>query len=146
MGKALLRASDWPALARRLLRFGLVGIASNAVLLAIFIMLGAMAVPAAAAAMIVYVIGVVGTYVLNRNWAFGSRLAHPVLFPRYVGTHAAGAAMQASLQIVFHHWLRFPAIAVQAIGMVVVAALVFFLLHRVVFPIQPSRAATGADG
>jgi putative flippase GtrA len=112
----------------------IVGLVSNLSLLAFFILLLQLRVPATTAAVIIYAIGVAGTYFLNRGWSFSSRRRHSAALWRYVLVHLLGVMTVIALQWVFHYRLGVPATVVQVAAMVLTAGMIFCLLEWVVFP------------
>ena len=119
--------------AGRILRFGLLGSASNLLLLAFFAALFWWGLSAIAASMITYAVGVVGTYLFNRAWVFESTRRHSIAMPSYVVVHGCGAALTAALHWYFHGVLGFPALLVQVFAILLVAAFVFIALEWLIF-------------
>ena len=75
---------------RRLLRFGIVGVASNAALYAAFIVQLQLAMPPLWAAATCYVAGVALSYVGNRAWSFESVAPHRADLPKFLLAHGVG--------------------------------------------------------
>jgi len=93
------------------------------------------------AAALVYAAGMTGTDAVNRAWSFESKRRHGIAVPRYLVVHASGAAVQMSIQFLFHRVLGMSPLLVQAGGMVVVALLVFVLLEFAVFREDSGRSS-----
>src|SRR5262245_20375964 len=81
--------------ASRFVRFCIVGIASNACLLLLFALLVRFGAAPVGASVLVYTIGVAGTYAAQRSWSFRSSVAHLAAGPRFAAVHAIGACTQA---------------------------------------------------
>lgn len=122
IGSVLGRRSCW-----RLIRFGVVGLVSNGLL-----RLASAGLDAVAAAMLVYGIGVLSTYPLNRKWTFGPNARHRTALAFYPMVHGFGAALTAAILFVFNHRLGYSAVLVGC-GAAVAAALSTFGLLHVVF-------------
>ena len=77
---------------RQLARYGLVGLLSNALLFAAYLLLSGAGVGHKLAMSIVYCSGVVITFAFNRSWTFRHDAAAIASFWRYVLTYALGYA------------------------------------------------------
>ncbi len=117
----------------RLVRYGIVGVVSNLCLIALLFLLVRAGVGAVPAAMIVYVLGVAGTYAANKMWSFRSRVSHFKAGPRYVLVHALCAGTVAALQFVGHDRLGIDAVLVQVFAMAIVVLPLFVLMERFAF-------------
>ena len=115
------------------MRFVIVGLISNGVLLALFVVLSYAGAAGAVAALIVYAVGLTGSYVANRAWSFGSARRHQVAVKRYLVAHSIGATFQVSVQCIFHEILGFSAVLVQIGGMAVLVIILFLLFEYYVF-------------
>lgn len=77
---------------RQLMRYGLVGLASNALLYAAYLSLSAAGLGHKLAMTLVYCAGTVITFAFNRSWTFRHDAAAVATFWRYLLTYAAGYA------------------------------------------------------
>ncbi|MBE7369922.1 GtrA family protein [Ramlibacter sp. HM2] len=125
----------WP---RQFARFATVGLVSNAVLYAAYLVLTAAGMGAKLAMTLLYAVGVCQTFVFNKRWTFSFRGPGAPAFSRYAVSYALGYLVQLAILHVFVDRLGFPHQAVQAAAMVQVAVLLF-LLHR--FWVFPAAAA-----
>lgn len=75
---------------RQLMRYGVVGLASNGLLYAVYLLLSAGGMGHKLAMTLMYCAGVAMTFVFNRSWTFRSNTAAAATFCRYVMTYAAG--------------------------------------------------------
>jgi len=116
-----------------LLRFGIVGVASNLLLYAGYLALtyGGAAPKVAMTAM--YVTGVVLTFVVHRDWSF--RVVHrvPGAFSRYLTVYLIGYFVNYVALVILVDHMRLQHQTVQAVLILVVAALVFLLQRKWVF-------------
>lgn len=75
---------------RQLVRYGITGLVSNALLYAVYLLLCAGGAGHKLAMSIVYCAGVIGTFALNRGWTFRHQGAASDTFWRYVLIYAMG--------------------------------------------------------
>jgi putative flippase GtrA len=129
--------------ASRFFRFCLVGLVSNACLLLLFALLVRLGAVPVAASVLVYAIGVAGTYAAQRSWSFRSSVAHLTAGPRFVAAHAIGACTQAILVHLGTARLHVNPTIMQMLAMIVVALLVYTLLLR--FTFNDGRQLTSTD-
>ena len=108
---------------RRLMRFGIVGVASNAALYVVFLLLLQLAVPPLWAAAICYVLGVAVSYTFNRAWSFESRDSHREDLPKFLVAHGVGIVSTIVVLKVLLVWLR-PEIA-QLINIAITAVVIY---------------------
>ena len=127
------------------MRYAIVGGLSNLLLLALFAVALDANIAPTTAALFLYAVGVVGTYLFNRTWSFSSRRRHSASSWRYVLVHLLGVATVIALHWVFHYGLGVPATLVQVAAMVLTAGMIFCLLEWVVFPTDNARAKGSCD-
>jgi putative flippase GtrA len=128
----------------RLLRFGVTGILSNGLLLALFAGLTRLGAPVMAASVLVYGAGVLVSYFVNRNWSFSSSRPHREGAAFYLLTQLFGLMIVLLMQWGLHGLIGLPGIVVQAMAIPVVALLSFVLLEWIVFPRRHSKSIGGA--
>lgn len=76
-----------------------------------------------------YVSGVIATFVANRSWSFGhTGTAHTAFF-RYLVAYVFGCLPNLELLLIGVDYLGFPHLAVQAAA-IIIAALSLFLTHK----------------
>jgi putative flippase GtrA len=118
---------------RQLIRWLIVGVLSNAVLYAIYLLLTAWWLIPAAAMTTVYVLGVLLGFLAHRRWSFEHKGSARPAMVRYVAAYLLGylvnlGGLEAGVRILgIRHEL------VQAVMIVVVAALMFLLQKHYVF-------------
>lgn len=121
----------------RMLRYGVVGVASNGLLYAGYIVLTALGAAPEFASVGLFISGVAGTYVVNRGWSFSSARAHSWTAPRYVATYVSGMFVQVFALGMGHRVFGTPHQLAQAIAMLAAAATIFSLLNFWVFRNHP---------
>lgn len=119
-----------PALRRQFVRFATVGVISNALLYMAYLLLTLfLGLEHKLAMTLVYVAGVILSFVVNRSWSFGhSGVAHAA-FVRYVVANVIGYLLNLALLMLAVDRLNLPHEGVQAVAIVLVAVCTF-LLHR----------------
>ena len=123
----------------RLVRFGITGVISNGLLLALFVALTASGMGAISASVAVYMVGMVSTYFVNRSWSFASARKHREAGIGYAATQLFGLALLLGMQWLLHVRLGIPAVVVQAIAIPCVAGASFILLEWFVFSHATAR-------
>lgn len=91
---------------RRLVRFGIVGLANNLALYLAYLLLLAIAVQPLRAAIICYCVGVCTSYMLNRSWSFESRDVHGEDLPKFLLAHGVGVCSTIIVLNFLLAWLR----------------------------------------
>ncbi|WP_129640880.1 GtrA family protein [Peristeroidobacter agariperforans] len=106
----------------QLVRYGLVGLVSNALLYAAYLLLSDAGLGHKLAMSLVYCVGVIITFALNRSWTFRHDAAAVATFWRYVLTYAAGYIFNlvalwllVDLGRLPHQWAMAALIAVTAV-------------------------------
>lgn len=130
-----------PSTVRQVLRFGLVGLATNAVGFAIYLGLTQLGVPPMLAMSVVYGAGVLQGFWANRRWTFRFQGAGWPALARYCAAYAIGYLINLGSLYVLVERLGHPHAFVQAAMVFVVAALLFVLQRYWVFRAIPARIA-----
>lgn len=125
---------------QQLTRFVIVGLLSNLALFALYLALTDHDVSPIAAMSIIYTVGVVQTYFVNRSWTFEVKNARPVYFGKYVATYAIGYLVNLAILQALSVDLRWPHQWAQGAAIAIVAALVFVLQKAWVFKPSPQLA------
>lgn len=123
---------------RELLRYGIVGVSSNTVLYGCYLLLTYYGMGHKTGATLVYVIGVLQTFLLHRRYTFGSNGSLHDAFVRYLITYLIGYVVSISLLALFVDGLGYPHQYVQAGLVFVIAGLLFSLQKCWVFRKAPS--------
>jgi putative flippase GtrA len=108
-----------------LVRFAVVGVASNVALYLAYVGLTLAGIGPKLAMTICFVAGVLFSFVLNRNWSFKSAGPTGGAFLRYALTYVAGYLLNLGGLLVFVDGWGFPHQIVQACLIAIVAVLMF---------------------
>lgn len=127
---------------RQFARYASVGVASNLTLYLAYLGVTALGMGHKLAMTLLYVTGVVVTFVANRNWSFDhDGLAHKA-FARYVIAYVLGYLLNLGLLWLGVDRLNLPHQDVQAVAVIVVA-ISLFLMHKYwVFTVPALRSPT----
>ena len=118
---------------KQLVRYGLVGIASNLSIYLVYLLITFLGLEAKAAMTLVYFIGATIGFIGNRKWTFDHQGdAHGAAI-RYVIAHALGYLINFLLLLGLVDHLGYPHQLVQAFAIVVVAAFLFVTFKLWVF-------------
>lgn len=120
-------------------KYALIGLGSNLVLYATYLLLTKLGVEHKLAMTLLYWTGVLQTFIFNRNWTFGHRGAMGRPFVRYVLVYLVGYVVNFLALLIFVDHLGYPHQIVQGIMIAVVTVIVFLLQKYWVF------LAHGAD-
>ncbi len=117
----------------RLIRYAVVGLATNLAGYLVYLLVTFAGVGPKVAMTILYGIGAVLSFLGNRQWTFrhAGNIWHSAL--GFVACHAGGYAINLLLLYVFVDLWGFPHQLVQAVAVLVVAAYLFTMLNLVVF-------------
>ena len=126
---------------RAFLRFAIVGLASNAVLFALYVVLTSAGMPHVPAMTLVYVLGVLQTFAANRHWTFGHTGAVGAPLLRYALAYVLGYLLNLTLMLMLVDAMHLPHAWVQGALILVVAVFLFLLQKHWVFRPSPSAAA-----
>ena len=117
----------------QLIRYGLVGVASNAAIYLVYLLLTYLGMEAKSAMTLVYLIGASIGFVGNRKWTFAHRGDSRSAALRYVLAHVFGYMLNFLILYTFvdrfgyaHQW-------VQAAAIIIVAAFLFVIFKYFVF-------------
>ncbi len=91
---------------RRLVRFGIVGLANNLALYLAYLVLLSMTVQPIRAAIFCYCVGVCTSYFLNRTWSFESRDVHSEDLPKFLLAHGVGVCSTIVVLNCLLAWFR----------------------------------------
>lgn len=114
---------------RQFLRYATVGVASNLLLYLAFLGLTAMGMEHKIAMTVLYVSGVLITYLANRDWSFNHNGMTHTAFVRYVIAYVLGYLLNLGLLWFAVDFLHMPHQGVQAVAIVMVA-LSLFVMHK----------------
>jgi putative flippase GtrA len=128
------------------LRYAVVGLASNAVLYAIYIVLTRTGTEPKIAMTLLYLTGVAQTFVFNKRWSFRHSGMHGPAFARYCAAYLLGYVANFLGLVILVDRLGYPHQRVQAVMVVALAVMLFMLQKFWVFrdaPPLPSNKKSG---
>lgn len=117
----------------QLLRFGIVGVTSNGVLYLAYLLLTNTGLGAKTAMSLLYVVGVIQTFVFNKRWSFSHGGTHGPAFIRYCIAYVGGYLLNLLALFVLVDIHGHPHQVVQGILILTLAALMFILQKYWVF-------------
>lgn len=117
-----------------LVRYGLVGLFSNACGYGLYVLVTWAGVPPLVAMSLLYSVGALIGFIGNRKWAFSYEGKALPSLVRYWITHCIGFGLNFSMLYVFADTLGYPHQLVQAVAVFVVAGFLFVMFRFFVFP------------
>ena len=120
----------------QLLRYGIVGLASNALGYALYLGLSYAGLGPKLAMSLLYVLGMLQTFVFNKRWSFRHEGMHGQAFIRYIVTYGIGYFINLLALFVLVDRLGFPHQIVQAVLIVIIALFLFMLQKLWVFRLE----------
>jgi len=130
--------------ANEILRFGVVGLASNALLYLLYLAATAVGVEPKAAVSLIYVVGVLQTFVLNKRWTFQHEGHVRRTAARYWVAYAFSYAANMVLLIIFVDIAGFDHRVVQGVLIAVIGLVLFGLQKYWVFGTLPVGRPSGS--
>jgi len=118
----------------RLVRYGLVGLATNAAGYLVYLIVTWIGLGPKVTMTLLYAVGATMGYFGNRKLAFSYSGPYARSLARYAVAHLAGYGINFALLSVFVDRLHYPHQVVQAAAVFVVAAFLFFAFSFFVFP------------
>ncbi len=118
----------------QLLRFALVGLGSNAVLYLAYLLLTEIGLGHKTAMTLLYILGVLQTFVFNRRWTFRHQGRMPKALLRYLASYGFSYFFNLAMLIIMVDILGLPHQIVQGILILIIAGLLFLLQKYWVFP------------
>ena len=117
----------------QLVRYGVVGVASNAAIYGLYLLITYLGMEAKLAMTLVYLVGATIGFVGNRKWTFEHSGAASGAGLRYVLAHTFGYLLNLTILYVFVDRYGYPHQWVQAAAIVVVAGCLFVIFKFLVF-------------
>jgi putative flippase GtrA len=115
------------------IRYGIVGLVTNAIGYMIYLGVTYATVPPKIAVTILYSLGAMLSFFLNRTWTFGHRGTLTRSGLRFALAHLGGYGLNLVIIIGFHDMLGLPHQAVQAMAIIIVAGYLFVAFRLFVF-------------
>ncbi len=128
---------------RQFVRYAIVGLSSNAVLYLIYLVVTSFGIGHKTAMTLLYPVGILQTFLINRRWTFNHTGRVPVSFFRYVVSYVIGYLINLAALYVLVDAFGLPHQAVQGVLIFVVAGAIFMLQKFWVFSKEkrPAMAA-----
>ena len=126
----------------QLIRYGIVGIVSNALAYLLYLAITVAGIEHKIAMTLVYVMGVAQTFVLNKRWTFRHDGAHKPAFVRYCLSYALGYLVNLLVLYVLVDRLGYAHQIVQGVMIIALAAMLFLLQKFWVFRENISLSTT----
>lgn len=127
-----------------ILRFGAVGLGSNVLLYLLYLAVTAVGVEPKVAVSLIYLVGVLQTFVLNKRWTFQHQGHVRRTATRYWVAYAFSYAANMLLLIIFVDIVGFDHRVVQGVLIAVIGLVLFALQKYWVFRMPPLRRASGS--
>jgi len=116
-----------------LIRYGLVGVASNATIYCVYLLITYLSVQPKTAMTLVYIIGASIGFIGNRKWTFAHRGNATSAALRYVLAHLFGYMLNFLILAAFVDRLGYAHQWIQAAAIIVVAGFLFVIFKYFVF-------------
>lgn len=113
-----------------LIRYGIVGLSTNALLYVLFIVLIRLGLSTVLSAAICYALGITLSYLLNRRWSFESAASHRQDLPRFLFSYGVGFCATMIFISVLTRWLAPEIAQVLNIGLTAVTIYLCLRLFR----------------
>jgi putative flippase GtrA len=120
-------------LATQFSRYAATGVASNIVLYGLYLVATGSGAQPEAAMSLLYLLGVMQTFFVNRAWSFRHCGSPSAALWRYFATYAIGYAVNLAILVLFADFLGLDHRYVQASAIFVIAVLLFFMQRNWVF-------------
>ena len=117
----------------QLIRYGVVGLASNALGYVLYLAITSAGVEHKLAMTLLYAVGVAQSFMFNKRWSFRHGGAHGPAFVRYCIAYAIGYVINLVALIVLVDKGGYPHQVVQGVMILIMAALLFLLQKFWVF-------------
>jgi putative flippase GtrA len=121
------------AVQRQLVRYAIVGVASNLLCYVIYLGLTWLGLGPKLAMTLLYGLGVLQTFIFNKQWTFEHGGAHGTVFFRYCMAYALGYVVNIGALFILVDRLGYPHQVIQGVMILVLAVLLFTLQKFWVF-------------
>lgn len=125
------------------LRYGLVGLSSNIILYLLYLLITTAGVGHKSAMTLLFAIGIILTFILNKRWTFTYHGYLQPAFIKYVAAYSLAYLLNLAALLVFVDLFRFPHQFIQGV-MILTLALMLFLLQKFWVFRSPVTVATRA--
>lgn len=118
---------------RQLIRYGVVGVMSNAAIYFVYLLITYLGVEPKTAMTLVYIIGAAIGFIGNRKWTFAHRGDASSAVIRYILAHLSGYLLNFLILFTFVDRLEYAHQWVQAMAIMIVAGFLFIVFKYFVF-------------
>ena len=118
---------------RQLIRYGLVGVVSNAAIYFVYLLITYLGVEPKTAMTLVYIIGTAIGFIGNRKWTFAHRGDSSGAVLRYALAHLFGYLLNFLILLTFVDHLGYAHQWVQVVAIIIVAGFLFIVFKYFVF-------------
>ena len=125
---------------RQLVRYGIVGLASNGIGYLLYLLLTWLGMEYRVAVTLLFAVGVVQSFFFNKSWSFGHTGTTKPALLRYWAVYVAAYFFNIAALTVLVEYVDVPHQIAQAILVFVIAGLIFVALRYWVFPREAIRA------
>jgi putative flippase GtrA len=127
-----------------LIRYGIVGLASNGVAYSMYILITFYRVAPELAAAGIYLVGASCSYLGNFKWTFDSRSSHASALPKFVAAHILGLSVQLALISYLYRKIGLSHQLAQLVTVGCVAIILFLSFKYYVYPDRNGRSSRGS--
>jgi putative flippase GtrA len=124
---------------RQLIRYGLVGVATNLAMYVVYLLITYLGVEPKKAMTLVYLVGASIGFIGHRNWSFSHRGSAINSAIRYIAAHLSGYVLNLLILVVFVDRLGYAHQVVQGVAIIVLAMYLFVVFKYFVFPKTPEK-------
>lgn len=125
-------------ISRQAVRFGIVGLLSNALLYLLYLLLTTGGAGHKTAMTLLFVAGTLQTFIINKHWTFGHRGLTQSSFIKYVIAYGSAYILNLGMLFLFVDLLGCPHQIVQGLMVVVIAGGLFVLQRFWIFRVSAS--------
>jgi putative flippase GtrA len=117
----------------QIIRFAAVGLISNIILYMAYLLLTAAGLGYKVAMSLLFVVGVLQTFIFNNSWTFSNETRIQSAFVKYIAVYVLAYAFNLAALMFFVDWLNFPHEVIQVVAIVIISACTFIVQRRWVF-------------
>lgn len=128
-------------LAWELIRYGIVGLASNGLAFSIYILITFLGVSPEATAAGIYLVGASSSYLGNYKWTFAAKNPHISTLPKFIAAHILGLSIQLCLISYLYRKIGLSHQLSQLITIGCVAMILFLFFKYYVYPQGSDRCS-----
>lgn len=131
-------------LSGQLIRYGIVGLASNGLAYVVYLFITWLGVAPEATAAGLYLVGASSSYLGNYKWTFDSRGSHVSTLPKFVAAHILGLSVQLLLISYLYRKIGLSHQLAQLVTVGCVSIILFLSFKYYVYPRRNGRSSRGS--